>query len=70
MEATNYQIINYSEKAIALVGDTKAIKEQLKAIGIALSVSVEEGSAYELPIRLAGIAMALLSLIVIRRRKK
>ena len=33
MEATNYQIINYSEKAIALVGDTKAIKEQLKAIG-------------------------------------
>lgn len=27
------QIINYSEKAIAVVGDTKAIKEQLKALG-------------------------------------
>ena len=27
------QIVNYSEKAIALVGDTKAVKEQLKKIG-------------------------------------
>lgn len=27
------QIVDYSEKAIALVGDTKAIKDQLKAIG-------------------------------------
>lgn len=27
------QIVNYSEKAVALVGDTKAVKEQLKEIG-------------------------------------
>lgn len=27
------QVINYSEKAIAVIGDTKAIKEQLKALG-------------------------------------
>lgn len=33
METSTYQIINYSEKAIALVGDTKPIKDQLKAIG-------------------------------------
>lgn len=31
--APTYQIIDYSEKAIALVGDTKAIKEQLKQLG-------------------------------------
>lgn len=28
-----YQIIDYSEKAIAVIGDTKAIKEQLKELG-------------------------------------
>lgn len=27
------QIVNYSEKAVALVGDTKAVKKQLKEIG-------------------------------------
>lgn len=48
----------------------KVILLIIAAIGIALSVSVEEGSAYGLPIRLAGIAMALLSLIGIRMRKK
>lgn len=48
----------------------KVILLIIAAIGIALSVSVEEGSAYELPIRLAGIAMALLGLIGKRRRKK
>lgn len=29
----SFQIIDYSDKAIALIGDTKAIKEDLKAIG-------------------------------------
>lgn len=47
----------------------KVIFLLIAAIGIALSVSVEEGSAYELPIRLAGIAMALLSLLGLRRKK-
>lgn len=27
------QIINYSEKAVAVIGDTKEIKEQLKSMG-------------------------------------
>lgn len=27
------QIINYSAKAVAVIGDTKTIKEQLKAMG-------------------------------------
>lgn len=31
--AEKYKIIDYSEKAIAVVGDTKAIKEELKALG-------------------------------------
>lgn len=31
--AGTVQIIDYSEKAIAVIGDTKAIKEQLKALG-------------------------------------
>ena len=32
-KAEGIQIVNYSEKAIAIVGDTRAIKETLKAIG-------------------------------------
>jgi len=28
-----FEIINYSEKAIAVKGDTKTIKEQLKSLG-------------------------------------
>ena len=48
----------------------KVILLIIAAIGIALSVSVEDGSAYGLPIRLAGIAMALLCFLGIRRRKK
>ena len=33
IEAKGLQIIDYSEKAIAVVGDTRAIKETLKALG-------------------------------------
>lgn len=29
----NYEIIDYSEKAIAVIGDTKEVKEQLKSLG-------------------------------------
>lgn len=32
-DAPKYQLIDYSEKAIALVGDTRDIKEQLKQLG-------------------------------------
>lgn len=32
-KAEGVQIVNYSEKAIAIVGDTRAIKETLKALG-------------------------------------
>ena len=32
-KAEGIQIVNYSEKAIAIVGDTRAIKETLKALG-------------------------------------
>lgn len=30
---SKYQIIDYSEKSIAVIGDTKEIKDQLKALG-------------------------------------
>ena len=33
IEAKGLQIIDYSEKAIAVVGDTRAIKETLKTLG-------------------------------------
>ena len=33
IEAKGLQIINYSEKAIAIVGDTRAIKDTLKSLG-------------------------------------
>jgi hypothetical protein len=29
----NYTIVDYSEKAVAIFGDTKAIKDQLSALG-------------------------------------
>lgn len=32
-EESSFQIVDYSEKAIALTGDTKAIKEELKKLG-------------------------------------
>lgn len=32
-EKTNFEIVNYSEKALAIFGDTKSIKEKLKNIG-------------------------------------
>lgn len=44
-----YQIIDYSEKAIALVGDTKAIKDQLKALGGRFNPKLSCGCGWVFP---------------------
>lgn len=61
MEATNYQIINYSDKAIALVGETKTIKEQLKAIGGRFNARLTCGAGWIFPIKMREEVEALIN---------
>ena len=61
MEATNYQIINYSEKAIALVGETKAINDQLKAIGGKFNPRLSCGAGWIFSIKMREKVEALIN---------
>lgn len=46
---SKYTLIDYSEKAVALIGDTKAIKEQLKAIGGRFNPRLSCGAGWIFP---------------------
>lgn len=48
-EKANLQIVDYSEKAIALVGDTKTIKEQLKQLGGRFNPKLSCGAGWVFP---------------------
>lgn len=46
---SDYQIIDYSERAIALVGDTKAIKDELKKLGGRFNPRLSCGAGWVFP---------------------
>ena len=48
-EKVNLRIVDYSEKAIALVGDTKTIKEQLKQLGGRFNPKLSCGAGWVFP---------------------
>jgi len=48
-EKANLQIVDYSEKAIAVVGDTKTIKEQLKQLGGRFNPKLSCGAGWVFP---------------------
>ena len=45
----NYEIIDYSEKAIAVCGDTKAIKDELKSLGGRFNPRLSCGAGWVFP---------------------
>lgn len=48
-EKANLQIVDYSEKAIAIVGDTKTIKDQLKKMGGCFNPKLSCGAGWVFP---------------------
>ena len=48
-EQPKYQIIDYSEKAIAVVGDTREIKDQLKSLGGRFNAKLSCGAGWVFP---------------------
>jgi hypothetical protein len=48
-EKANLQIVDYSEKAIAIVGDTKTIKDQLKKLGGRFNPKLSCGAGWVFP---------------------
>ena len=62
IEAKGLQIINYSEKAIAVVGDTRAIKETLKTLGGRFNSHLSCGAGWIFPKSKEATIKATLSL--------
>lgn len=60
-EQPKYQIIDYSEKAIVVVGDTREIKEQLKSLGDRFNAKLSCGAGWVFPKTKGEELQALLS---------